>query len=944
MQNQRIRYLLMVSAGGLIGLLSVVRVTHAETIIDDGYLRSVTTWTMSGSPYIVEDPIVVPKGVALNIDPGVKVIGGSSVDGYNLIYVEGVLNINGKPDNHVLVSGFGSIGIYNNGFAKIAHGDISVPLGTNVINGKLELQNSAISGADIGLLVRSSAVSILDSKIIENNRGIVVQDSSSGGIFPVFNDNENGMGGMGNESSDQSLDEPSSVSITNSSLVSNSVSAIENNDSSYVQAKQNWWGSELGPSMFSTNKITGFVNYAPWLDKDPYLPETDPSCCSSILFIPGLQGTRLYKDEKAIIGSSTNQLWEPNRNADVEKLYLNEFGSSTLSGIYSSDIIGKAYGFKDIYGKFESYLDFLKDNNKIKEWKAFGYDWRMPITEVVAGKNKSLVDIVSDLASSSNTGKVSIVAHSNGGLVTKYLVKVLEDQGKSGLIDKIVSVAVPYIGTPEAVFGLLHGYEQSIIGGTLLKESTARNLGKNMSSAYSLLPSRSYFSKTLLPTIAFASTTVKDINNGSYPKEIKSYEDQLAFIGDTKNIRTSPSVSDTSLPIKGNNNLLLASDILHGILDPYSWPVTISKWAIVGWNKGTGSSLVYSNDCKKDKCSPNFKVEDTLMGDGTVVLESATYNSGEVLSVDLEKFSKQEDRDIAHANILGASSTIAVVDRILQNKEDIKDQSLLDDIAKIPGVTIGKPNLISEPISLVLSTHSPVDLHVYDKKGRHIGFAPLPEQLAGQIEDDVMVFYDNDILGGSMSRIMESDGTYKTYISLPDDDGNKYDVFINGNDFGTFSYVVERNSGAKTLDRVEYRDIPVTPLSVASTTISARDNEDASLPRLDLLPPLKLDLDGNGSVDIVATSGSNFANTNVVDIDMLRKFVSSLSISKAQMKVILKRIDNLEKTLNKGKNKKIMDRVDRLNKYVGHIKAKNMSATDKEMVLKMLEEYISEFE
>jgi len=46
---------------------------------------------------------------------------------------------------------------------------------------------------------------------------------------------------------------------------------------------------------------------------------------------------------------------------------------------------------------------------------------------------------------------VWLMGHSNGGLVTKYLPKVLSDEGKTDLVDKIISVAVPYLGTPAAV-------------------------------------------------------------------------------------------------------------------------------------------------------------------------------------------------------------------------------------------------------------------------------------------------------------------------------------------------------------------------------------------------------------------------------------------------------------------------------------------------------------
>jgi hypothetical protein len=86
----------------------------------------------------------------------------------------------------------------------------------------------------------------------------------------------------------------------------------------------------------------------------------------------------------------------------------------------------------------------------------------------------------------------------------------------------------------------------------ILNPSVARGLGQNMSSAYSLLPSRSYFAKVFTPSIAFASTSISGLNNGTYPKEINTYENQKAFILDYQNARKVPKDSNTDLPIKGN--------------------------------------------------------------------------------------------------------------------------------------------------------------------------------------------------------------------------------------------------------------------------------------------------------------------------------------------------------------------------------------------------------
>jgi pimeloyl-ACP methyl ester carboxylesterase len=666
----------------------------------------------------------------------------------------------------------------------------------------------------------------------------------------------------------------------------------------------------------------------------------------------------MYVDEKGFMGMNNNQLWEPNRNLDVKKLYLNSNGSSTLDSIYVGGPLGKAYGIKDIYGKFMDYLNSLRSDKTINEWKAFGYDWRKPITEVVAGKENlkingvattsiNLVDLVVNMASSSKTGKVTLIAHSNGGLVSKYLIKTLADLGKSDLIDKVISVAVPYLGTPQAILGLLHGDGESIAHGVILNPSVARGLGQNMSSAYSLLPSRSYFAQVFTPSIAFASTSINGLNNGVYPKEINSYESQKAFVLDSQNTRKVPKDSNTDLPIKGNSFLLNLADIFHGIIDNYSWPNTISKWSLVGWNNSTSKGITYSDKktCSKGKCItvPDYNAEKTIMGDGTVVVPSATYDSGEVVSLDLANISDQEKREISHANILGASSTINSIDKIIKSREGSDKGQVVSEISKIKGVTIGKPDLTKEPISLVLSTHSPVDLHVYDNKGRHVGINPNPQGLNQQIEDDVVTFTDEDIPGSSIDFHYESDGSKETYVYLPDNNGERYSVVIDGNSFGEFTYQIERKRGSDVLSSVEYVDIPVTPLTIASTSIVARVSESAPVMNLaSSSPVMQIDLDGNGSVDISVNSDTKIDYLSITK--SLRKLLD-LSIKDNKRKdSISKRLDKIEDKIKKGKLEFLNDYREQLNEKSRHIKLNKITNKDKENLLDSLGTYISQFE
>lgn len=954
MSVQKIRYLLLLGVGGLVGVMSFANITHAQTIIDEGVLRKDTIWDEAGSPYIIEDQVHVPIGKSLFISPGTIIVASSSMIGYNMINAYGNVSIRGTKDKPVIITGQSDI-LFSFGRFSIDNARISLTDGIRVSDASLEMSSSTITGADTAITVRSSKIKISNSIISDNRNGIIVENSEPSGIFQANNRNLYGIGGLGNTFAQLAEPVRSDIDIIQSSITNNTDVAIKNDDITTVKAVSNWWGSIYGPSKFNSNRIIGLIDYMPWLNEYPF-SVTDKVCCSSILFIPGLQASSLYVDERGVGGTSTNQLWEPNRNLDIKKIYLNNQGSSTIDSIYVGGPLSKAYGFKDIYGNFIDYLNGLKNNKNINEWKAFGYDWRKPITEVVAGKENlkingvattsmNLVDLVVNMASSSKTSKLTLIAHSNGGLVSKYLIKTLADLGKEDLIDKVISVAVPYLGTPQAVLGLLHGDKQSIAKGIIMSPDIARTLGQNMSSAYSLLPSKTYFSQVFTPSISFASTSVSGLNDGSYPKEINTHENQKSFILDSEGVRNVPKDSNTTFPIKGNSLLYGLADVVHSVIDPYYWPKTISKWSIIGWNSITSKGITYFDKkvCKKGKCSttPDYDIEKTIMGDGTVVVPSAIYNSGDVVSLDLADLREQEKREISHANILGASSTITSIDQIIKNPEKYDQGKIVGELSKIPGVTIGKPDFTKEPVSLILSTHSPVDLHVYDSKGRHVGVNYAPSGLNQQIEDELITFVDEDIPGSSIDFRYQSDGSKETYVYLPDNNGEKYSVAINGTGFGEFTYQIERKRGRELLDNIEYISMPVTPFTVASTSVVARVSESDPIPKLSQSSPvIYLDIDGNGYSDLTASS------TTKVDyslmINFLRKMNDKFSNNKNRRDLIKKRLDKIEEKIKKGKLQFINDYSEKLNEKSGHIKINQK--IDKNKLLDYLEIYISQFE
>lgn len=890
-----LRRLCAAFTAGLLVFAGAAAVAHAETIIDNGTLVGNVTWNESGSPYYVSDPVTIPSGSSLTINPGVTVVGSDAIQGNSLFWVQGKLTIDGTPDKRVTLSGAGSVTILSDeATTSIENTDVSVADGVSVFGSSLDMASSTITGASEALYIRSGSVSITGSQIKNNGAGVFIEPSVQSVISPMAV-------GIGDLSAAPPPEPPASVSITDSDITDNQGAAIENQDTSVVTATDDWWGSDAGPSLDGSNDLVGSVEYEPWQKH-----ASTTVCCSSVLFIPGIEASRIYSPiaNPLNLGTTTVMAWEPLSNPTVKSMYLNPDGSSINPNVYSGDAIDKAYGLFDVYGTFMKFMNGLVADGTIGSWKAFGYDWRKPIAEVVAGREKkattteSLLDTVMALASTSKTGKVTLIAHSNGGLVTKYLVKTLADMGKADLIDKVISVAVPYLGTPLAIPALLYGDSESFAYGILLKQSVAQKLGENMSSAYSLLPSTEYFAQGLGPTIAYASGTSSPINNSSE--------------------------QDSLISSKANEVLMAAAESLHAIIDPFEWPEAIQRWALVGWGNDTIQSTVYSKTG-----SDKHTASTTLLGDGTVVVGSAAFNDGTTTALDLPVISKQESSQYSHQNILDASSTDAAIADIIEGKASS------DSLTQIPGVSIGMPDPGSAS-RIVVSTHSPVDLHVYDQYGNHTGIIPAP--VGSGVADDVVSFYEAKIPGSSFEQ-NGGDGTdddTDTEISLPTDSGQIYSIQIQGNGTGEFTYEAERFNGDNLLSDTIYSGLPTTPLTIASTTIDSNANTSSSA-------LLSVDVDGDGTTDIVAKPNENLDPTNFFEV--LKKVIISLLGSKnKRANEFSNRINKIEDAFGKDKTKRVVNKLSQLETAIGHKQFKNLTQNDKDEIVHMIDEFLKNYE
>jgi len=791
-------------------------------------------WDEADSPYIIDGDIAVSPMDALTIEPGTVVQAASP--GQGSLFLTASSSLMGTADKPIVFSNLPYVMI-GNGIISISYVNFFATE-LEVLNATATIDHVSSSGADTAFFFRKSAINMTNSSISSSTYGIysyyarpVLMDARQGPWTKFLSGFLSSL--VPARANAQVADDPGQnhIIIHNSSFQRTRY-AVYNATNNIVHAENNWWGSDAGPLGASSDTIYGSVLYDPWQGKG-----AAPACCSSVLFVPGLEASRLTIDNRRVFGTSTEQLWEPISNLQVQSLYLNSSGDSIQSNIHQSGLLDNALGLQPIYQKFISTMNDLVGEGTIADWRPYPYDWRLPLTTVASGVTgtSTAIKAIESMASSSKTGKVTIIAHSNGGLVTKLVYDQLKDKGESSLVDKIIFVAVPEIGTPQAVPSLLHGDGEEIANGFILSASTARGLGVNMPSAYSLLPDQNYFNIVPQAIMSFASSTMAGLNFSKYFPAITSYSKMKSFIDDASH----GSLSDvTNIPVKGNSGLFPQAESVHSILDSWKPASSTQLVAIAGWGLPTNIGVSYFQKivCALDnllqkKCGYELQHDNINgSGDGTVIFGSASYSSSTKQFFDLGSYDTDTKQRLAHADILEADPVENAI------KEDIGATGSLTDV---PYITSAIPKDRSFSDDLVIDVHSPADLNIYDKYGNHTG--PIPNPMPGSDLDA----YENEIPGSFYKET--GDGVEAILPFSPD-----YKIDLDGTGMGgvTVDTRIEDYNNGSEKDPSSFEGMIVTPLTHMEFAASTSTDETKSY------KIIKIDEDGDGVFDATSTPNS----------------------------------------------------------------------------------------
>lgn len=524
-----------------------------------------------------------------------------------------------------------------------------------------------------------------------------------------------------------------------------------------------------------------------------------------IVIIPGIMGsilnqssdsTEIWPDAQQMLDESISS--SPPDDSYLNILGLDSDGEQSSAELYPSDIIRVATATFPIVGLqelpvYQPLIQQLTNDNYVEGTNLFvaPYDWRFS----EASSASAIASVIQDAIEASPDGKIDIIAHSMGGMVIKAYLQNATD---TSFIDKLILAGVPQLGAPQA-FQVLNygddGVDLPLFGTDvweLLNPAEIQSISQNMPSVYDLLPSRRYV----------------DVNGGYVENDTDGTSTLLDY-NDTNTFMTS------TIDTNANSELLSRSDTFHQSIDDEQFNVPSSSvYNIMGCDAATeGEFHIYDDEVD---ISP-------VTGDGTVPLTSATNLS---TGYNTYLFATSTAGDNTHFGLVQSSSSLQLIQDILDGTLSSPPTSLATSSADCFDVDTDDDDWI------VISTHSPVELNVYDEQGRHVG----PNHETNQL--------DQEIPGSSYDVI-----THNDFAIVPA--GGTYNIVVRASGIGKFNLDIETYSKFQLKSRVQYLSIPV---SSTSTEADATITQSNSTPVLSV----NANVDGTPSVSYEPTTVTNF--------------------------------------------------------------------------------------
>ncbi len=650
---------------------------------------------------------------------------------------------------------------------------------------------------------------------------------------------------------------------------------------------------------------------------------------SNVAFLPGIKASRLFNQKIDCFVNCEDQLWEPNWYTDTAELMLNPDGSSENANIYTKTdpylgTIDQAnvLAFPDIlrenfYVSFIDSMNALKTSNEINDWKALPYDWRLAFSKILSGGKEDngriyyddvystdapyLLSQIRNLANTSDTGKVTIIGHSMGGLLAKKILHDYQDIASS--TETLILVDTPQLGTPQAIATMLHGTGENLPDkfGLFTDAVTGRLVAQNMKSAYTLLPSKEYFNhvndfgknyttlvsqdstlRTLTGDPLFNANSVLDYYKSKYSTTTITTYGALADFLTGKDGHSSAPDGDIIHPKVILMDMLEEAQTLHDEIDNWVPPEKMRVVQIAGWGiPETIRGINYIGKVVPTTCPPSFTgsctktvfgVEPlfTFDGDGTVVVPSQVAMNTETYYVDLNGYNNSMgnqyinfQKNRSHGSILEVKSVRNLIENIF--KEIPNPSNGLGYVKTDPNLLI--PNNLTPLIRL--SLHSPVKIDITDTDGNHVGISTKSTV--------TNTLYDTQMPNSYYLEMGEG-----KYLGFPLETGTK--IQLQGTGTGTFTLNLEQYQEDTKEETQTFTDIPVNPLTKATLTINTLNDA----------KELSLDQNGDGIIDSVVFTDEN---EKTITFQTLKNEIQTLP--EKTRKELLENVEPAEKQFNK---------------------------------------------
>ena len=593
--------------------------------------------------------------------------------------------------------------------------------------------------------------------------------------------------------------------------------------------------------------------------------ETPLTGISNILFLPGIQASRLY----TTVDGAEERVWEPFGDDEVEKLRMTDTGES-INDVYTKDIVDELPDGSNIYKGFIQYLNDIEGLFDGPLVETFPYDWRYDVfdivengTKVESGIVKAPLSSIKFLASTSPTDKVTIIAHSNGGILAKAIMLKLKEEGKENLVDKVIFIATPHIGTPKGLAALLHGYDQQHALGIVSTDEKVRSVMKNMPGAYGLLPSESYVSSLTEPMISFDDSDTTKKYRDAYGFTLTNMDEYSRFLN---GIEGREDAGDRiNEPSTANAGMLTTALLAHKEkLDTWTAPEGVEVFNIVGTGVPTPKSIEYKefkeNTCNADQsvCIPKEKIEGVLhftrYGDKTVVSRSSVKSGGNVF-VNLKKYNEEKAilLGYSHADIVETEAVQTLVDHLLHGSST----------EGIDFVSTAEPTFSDDGLD-IYTIHSPAHIFLRDNTGNVTG------------KTDVDGEWRSEIPG---SDYFEAGGV--KYVLVPTD--RAYTVIIEGEENGIYTHSLATLTNETESMHHTYT-ATVTPTSIMQYTKTSAGE----------FSTVSIDKNGDGAIDQEMTLTGDIIEKEVT-YDDLEDAIRGLKLSKKFERPLLVLVAQAEK-------------------------------------------------